>query len=98
MVVITLSLTRLGVAFSLVSIEILPTFRHLRCFRHLCFCASTSPAKAGVQVGSGGNDGQSLVISAFPPGPRPPPGRRNCWRESASTHSGVTTIANVEPP
>ena len=50
MVVITLSLTRLGVAFSLVSIEILPTFRHLRCFRHLCFCATTSPAEAGAQV------------------------------------------------
>ena len=50
MVVITLSLTGLGVAFSLVSIEILPTFRHLRLVRWSTLRVLTSPAEAGVQV------------------------------------------------
>ncbi len=35
----------------------------------------TTPAKAGAQLGDGGNAGQRAVTATFPPGPRPPPGR-----------------------
>ena len=35
----------------------------------------TTPAKAGAQLGDGGNAGQRVVTATFPPGPRPPPGR-----------------------
>ena len=35
----------------------------------------TTPAKAGAQLGDGGNAGQHVVTTTSPPGPRPPPGR-----------------------
>jgi len=40
---------------------------------------NTTPAKAGAQLGSESNGGQSSVIKAFPIGPRPPPGGGNCY-------------------
>jgi len=35
----------------------------------------TTPAKAGAQLGDGGNKGHRVVTATSPPGPRPPPGR-----------------------
>ena len=34
----------------------------------------TTPAKAGAQLGDGGNAGQRVITATFPPGPRPSPG------------------------
>jgi len=49
----------------------------------------TTPAKAGAQLGDGGNAGQRVITATFPPGPRPSPG----W-SSGGVDSGVGTEAN----
>ncbi len=38
-------------------------------------CLFTSPAKAGVQVGDIHGSTSSVVMTAFPTGPRPSPGK-----------------------
>ena len=61
-----------------------PPGRCDRCDLHDAICRysisrpqgdGTTPAKAGAQLGNGGNAGQRVVTMTFPVGPRPPPGR-----------------------
>ena len=40
---------------------------------------STTPAKAGAQLGDVANEGQRFVTTTFPTGPRPSPGWCCVW-------------------
>ena len=71
-----------------------PPGRCDRCDLHDAICRystgcpqgdGTTPAKAGAQLGDGGNEGQRAVTATSPPGPRPPPGRcKGCGLHDAN--------------
>ncbi len=57
--------------------------------RNRVVAPSSTPAKAGAQLGDGNHDGLRTVIAAFPTGPQPPPG----WCTSSDKTRAILDIA-----
>jgi len=54
----------------------------------------TTPAKAGAQLGDGGNEGKRDITATFPPGPRPSPG----WSSGGGRPRGWYRGQRKRPP